>query len=86
MSYRIVGGHFGRRVTPSESAWTAVYGELGTGPRPRSPTASFHRFLRAHHVDTIVVAPGTRHRVRHLVASLRLRPLRVDDVLVYRLH
>jgi hypothetical protein len=82
--YRLVGGHFGRRVTPAERSWSDVYLALGPGPSSGAVRARFARFLTAHHVSEIVVAPHTTFRVRRLVSSLGIRPVRADDVLVYR--
>jgi hypothetical protein len=82
--YRLIGGHFGRRVTPAERSWSDVYQALGPGPSSAAIRTRFARFLTAHHVSEIVVAPHTTFRVRRLVSSLGIRPVHADDVLVYR--
>ncbi|HSL65587.1 MAG TPA: hypothetical protein VK874_13110 [Gaiellaceae bacterium] len=81
--FRMVGGHFGLRVTPSEDRWRDVYEGLGLGtvaaPRLR-------RFLATHDVDVVVVTPGTRGRARRMVeAAVGAPPVRTLDALVYRL-
>jgi hypothetical protein len=42
------------------------------------------RFLVAHHVTAIVVAPGTPARQRRLVESLGLPAVHAVDAVVYR--
>jgi hypothetical protein len=80
--FRIVGGHFGLRVTPPEEEWRDVYEQLGTGSVPPDRLRSF---LLAHDVDVVVVAPGTRGRARRAVeAAMGSPPEHVLDVLVYR--
>jgi hypothetical protein len=81
--FRLVGGHFGLRVTPSEEEWRDVYDRLGTGSiSPRRLRA----FLEAHDVDVVIVAAGTHTRVRRAVAAaVGAPPERVRDVLVYRI-
>jgi hypothetical protein len=81
--FRLVGGHFALRATPSEEEWRDVYEALGTGGlRP----ARLREFLAAHEVDAVVVAPETPARVRRLVAAaVDTPPVRVLDTLVYRL-
>jgi len=84
--YRLVGGHFGRKVTPSEARWKAIYRALGPGPSPAELTPLFRRFLAAHRVAAIVVASGTKPRVGRLVDSLGIKPVHASDVLVYSLR
>lgn len=83
MGFRLVGGHLGRKVIRSERRWASVYDGLAGGNVPRD---TFRRFLAAHRISAIVVAPGTRPRARRLVASLNVRPTSAADVLVYRLR
>jgi hypothetical protein len=85
MDFRLVDGHMGRRVIPAEERWRSVYDALGPGPVPPRVAPLFRRFLRAHHVGAIVVAQGTKLRLRRLVETLRLVPTHAADVLVYRL-
>jgi hypothetical protein len=84
MRFRLVGGHLGRRVIPAEERWRAVYDALGPGPTVDEST--FRRFLNAHDVDAIVVAPGTRPRPRRLIEALGIRPVHAADAVVYRIH
>lgn len=81
-SFRIVGGHFGLRVTPAEETWRDVYEGLGTG---RLSPQRLRVFLSAHDVDVVVVAPGTRGGVRRVVeAAVGSPPSHSLDTLVYR--
>jgi hypothetical protein len=63
---RLVGGHFGLRVTPKERPWRDVYENLGSG---RIDPGRLRSFLAAHEVDVVVVGPGTRRGARRLVAA-----------------
>ncbi|MCZ7589667.1 MAG: hypothetical protein M5U27_12610 [Gaiella sp.] len=82
-SFRLVGGHFGLRVTPAEERWRDVYEALGTG---RVSPERLRSFFAAHDVDAVVVAPGTRAAVhRTIAAAVGSRPAHPLDVLVYRL-
>ncbi|HEX6724102.1 MAG TPA: hypothetical protein VF073_02555 [Gaiella sp.] len=83
-SFRLVGGHFGLRVTPTEERWRDVYEALGTG---RVSPKRLRSFLTAHNVDIVVVAPGTSARARRAIdAAAGLQPAHSLDALVYRLH
>jgi hypothetical protein len=82
--YRLVGGHFGRTVTPAERQWADVYRAFGSGPMLKNGPKRLRAFLSAHHVAVIVVAAGTKFRARELIASLELKPIHAGDVLVYR--
>ncbi len=84
-SYRLVGGHLGRKVTPAEERWSAVYLAFGTGPPIAKLESRFRSFLKAHNVSAVVVAPHTNFRARRLITGLGVAPIRVGDVLVYRL-
>ncbi|MGH3102811.1 MAG: hypothetical protein ACRDN6_01780, partial [Gaiellaceae bacterium] len=82
--FRIVGGHFGLRVTPAEEEWRDVYESLGTG---RVPPSRLRSFLDAHDVDVVVVAPGTRGRARRAVeAAVDSPPAHALDALVYSIR
>jgi hypothetical protein len=85
MAFRLVGGHFGRRVIPAETRWKAVYDALGPGPQAAHIEPVFRQFLKEHRVRAIVVAPGTKLRQRRLVGQLGIRPVHAADVLVYPL-
>jgi hypothetical protein len=83
-SFRLVGGHFGLRVTPAEREWRDVYQELGSG---RLRPQRLRSFLAAHDIDVVVVAPGTRGRVRRTVeAAVGAEPVHALDALVYRVR
>jgi hypothetical protein len=84
MRFRLVGGHLGRRVIRAEEHWRAVYDALGPGPAVAEST--FRRFLAAHGVDAIVVAPGTRPSALRLVRKLGIPPVRAADALVYQIR
>lgn len=82
--FRIIGGHFALRVTPSEERWRDVYEGLGAGG---IPPHRLRAFLKAHDVDVVVVAPGTRGRVRRVVeAAVGSPPIHARDVLVYQVR
>jgi hypothetical protein len=83
--YRLAGGHFGRSATPEERRWEDVYRTLGRGPATPATARKLRRFLAAHDIHTIVVAPGTRPQPRRLVELLGVEPVQIEDALVYRL-
>ena len=83
--FRLVGGHTGRRVIAADERWRGVYDALGPGPVRTDTLPALGKFLRAHHVGSIVVAPGTRQPLRQLLTRLNVPPLKITDVLVYRL-
>jgi hypothetical protein len=85
MAFRLVGGHLGRKVTPAEKRWSSIYAALGSGPVSPRIATRFRQFLVAHDVGAIIVAPGTKARVRRLIETLGVEPARAADVLVYRL-
>jgi hypothetical protein len=79
--FRLVGGHFALRVTPEEEEWRDVYESLGIGAVEPS---RLRAFLAAHDVDVVLVAPGTRGRVRRAVgAAVGEAPLHVADAQVF---
>ena len=79
--FRLVGGHFALRVTPPEEEWRDVYESLGIGAVEPS---RLRAFLAAHDVDVVVVAPGTRGRVRRAVeAAVGAPPVHVADAQVF---
>jgi hypothetical protein len=81
--FRLIGGHFGLRVTPPEREWADVYRALGTGlVQPRRLCS----FLAAHGVDAVIVTHRTRRRMRESVgAAVGAEPDRVFDADVYDL-
>jgi hypothetical protein len=80
--FRMIGGHFGLRVTPAERDWRDVYERLGTGTLSAQRLRSF---LAAHDVDVVLVASTTRTRARQVVERAVGTPGdRVHDVVVYR--
>jgi hypothetical protein len=82
MRYRLVGGHMGRKVIPSEQPWRDVYDAFAGEAIP--PVARLRAFVHAHRVAVIVLAPGTTPHARRLVGLLGLRPKSVADAVVYR--
>jgi hypothetical protein len=84
-AYRLVGGHLGRVVTPREERWRDVYLALGKGPSPSGIEPRFRCFLKAHGVGAIVVAPGTKARVQHLVDALDVSSTHLAGVEIYPL-
>jgi hypothetical protein len=82
--FRVVGGHFGLRVTPEERSWRDVYAGLGSGRvRPRRLRA----FLAAHGVTRIVVTAGTRRGARRLArAAAGVAGHTYGDAVVYTLE
>jgi hypothetical protein len=84
--FRMLGGHVGQSIIPSECRWFGDYESLGGGTPPGG-AAGFRRFLLAHHVDVIVEGPRTSGRVEELIrASVPDAPrVRVAGVMVLRL-
>jgi hypothetical protein len=85
--FSTVGGHIGQTVIPAECAWVGDYEAL-SGGTPPGGAAAFRRFLLAHHLNVIVMAPGTGTWSKKLIASSLpdVRPVRVADAKVYRLR
>ena len=85
MRYRMAGGYLGNRP-PEEARWNGFIRTLISGRRvPPGADRKLQRFLKAHKVTVIVVAPGTKPALRRLVESLPGEATREADVLVYRL-
>jgi hypothetical protein len=85
--FSTVGGHIGQTVIPAECRWVGDYEALSGGTPPGGADA-FRRFLLDHHVNVIVMGPGTGTWSKKLIAySLPdVRPVRVADAKVYRLR
>jgi hypothetical protein len=84
LRFHMVGGYLGPRTTPSERRWYDLYHGFAGGPLSTDAPARFRRFLTAHHVRWVVVAKGARPKVRRLVATLRMTPVRDGNALLYR--
>jgi hypothetical protein len=84
MRYRMIGGYLGSRP-PSEARWSGVYRALITSEVPPHAGGIFRRFLADHNANVVVIAPGTRPSVRHLVETLPVRPVHDAGVTLYRL-
>lgn len=87
MSFRLVGGHLGEGIPPEERRWRPVYRALaGSEPLPNGKE-TFRRFLEAHDVRAVIVAPpgAKRHSARLLIATLP-PPISVRDSHVYLLR
>jgi hypothetical protein len=84
--FRLVGGHVGQAIIPSECRWKGDYESLGGGTPPGGP-AGFRRFLLAHHVNVVVEGPGTSRQARQLIRSSLpdVPQVRVADATVLRL-
>jgi hypothetical protein len=84
--FRMIGGHVGEAIIPSECRWAGDYESLAGGTPPGGP-AGFRRFLLAHHVNVVVEGPGTSRQVRQLIRSSLpdVPALRVADATVLRL-
>jgi hypothetical protein len=85
-SYRLIGGHLGRKVTPSEEQWASVYLAMASGSLTGGVEARFQRFLKAHRVSLVLVAPNTKRHSLRLINGIGIAPTRATDVDVYRLH
>lgn len=84
MRFRIVGGHLGEGIPQEERRWRPVYRALvGSEPLPDA-RATFRRFLEAHDVRAVIVAPpgAKRHSARLLLATLP-PPIHARDSHVY---
>jgi hypothetical protein len=84
--FRMIGGHIGQAIIPSECKWAADWESLAGGTPPRG-AAGVRQFLLAHHVDVIVEAPATTSWPRRLIAAALpdVHPVRILGTTVYRL-
>jgi hypothetical protein len=85
--FRMIGGHIGQTIIPSECIWAGAWASLGGG-KPPGGAAGFRLFLLRHHVSVIVEAPATTSWPRRLIAASLpdVRPVRIDGTTVYRLR
>ena len=85
--FRMIGGHLGQAIIPSECRWARDWASLAGGAPPGG-AAGFRRFLLVHGVTVIVEAPATTTWPRQLIpASLPdVRPVRILGTTVYRLR
>ncbi len=84
--FRMIGGHIGQAIIPSECKWAGDWESLAGGTPPGG-AAGFRRFLLSHHVNVIVEAPSTTTWPRQLVAAALpdARRVRIHGTTVYRL-
>jgi hypothetical protein len=84
--FRMIGGHIGQTIIPSECKWAGDWESLGGG-EPPGGAAGFRQFLLAHHVNVVVEAPATTAWPRRLIAASLpdVRPVSILGTVVYRL-
>jgi hypothetical protein len=84
--FKMIGGHIGQAIIPSECKWAGDWESLAGGDPPGG-AKGFRRFLLKHHVTVIVQAPATTPWPRQLVAAALpdVRPVRIRGTVVYRL-
>jgi len=85
--FRMIGGHIGQAIIPSECKWAGDWESLAGGAPPGG-AAGFRRFLLAHHVNVIVEAPATTSWPRQLIAASLpdVRRLQIHGTTVYQLR
>lgn len=85
--FRMIGGHIGQAIIPSECKWAGDWESLAGGDPPGG-AAGFRRFLIAHRVDVIIEAPATTRWPRKLIAASLpdVRPVKIYGTTVYRLR
>jgi hypothetical protein len=85
--FRMIGGHIGQAVIPSECKWAGDWESLAGGAPPGG-AAGFRRFLLKHHVNVIVEAPATTSWPRQLIAASLpdVRGVKIHGTTVYRLR
>jgi hypothetical protein len=66
--FRMIGGHIGQAIIPSECKWALDWESIAGGAPPNG-AAGFRQFLLAHNVDVIVEAPATTAWERNLIAA-----------------
>jgi hypothetical protein len=86
LRFQMVGGYLGPRKTPEAARWYELYHGFAGGPLPHDAGRRLRRFLTAHDVRWIVVAPGSKPKVRRLVSALGLPAIRSGDTLLYRVQ
>ncbi len=84
--YKMIGGHIGQTIIPSECKWAGAWESLAGG-EPPGGAQGFRQFLIAHHTTVIVLAPATTKWPRKLIAAALpdVRPVQVLGTVVYRL-
>jgi hypothetical protein len=85
--FRMIGGHTGQALLPSECRWAGDWESLGGG-EPPGGAAGFRKFLLAHHVNEVIEAPATTTWPRRLIAASLpdVQPVDVRGTKVYRLR
>ncbi len=85
--YRMIGGHIGQAIIPSECKWAGDWASIGGGTPPGG-AAGFRQFLLAHSVSVIIEAPAATTWERKLIAASLpdVRPVRLNGTAVYRLR
>jgi hypothetical protein len=85
--FRMIGGHIGQAIIPSECKWAEDWESLAGG-EPPGGAAGFRRFLLAHHVNVVVEAPATTAWPKRLIAASLpdVQPDRTLGTSVYRLR
>jgi hypothetical protein len=85
--FRMIGGHTGQTILPSECRWAGDWESLGGG-EPPGGAAGFRKFLLAHHVNVVIEAPATTTWPRRLIAASLpdVHPLNLLGTNVYRLR
>jgi hypothetical protein len=82
MYFRMAGGYM--NPPPPESWCWPILHSLYSGNRPSDFDERLRMFLEAHGVKAIVVAGQDRRYWRAILSGLRVVPIEVDDVSVYR--
>jgi hypothetical protein len=85
--FRMIGGHIGQAIIPSECRWAGAWESLAGG-EPPGGAGGFRRFLLAHRVGVIVEAPATTAWPKRLIAASLpdIQPVRMLGTTVYRLR
>ena len=84
--FKMIGGHIGQAIIPSECKWAGAWESLAGG-EPPGGAQGFRQFLLAHHTTLIVMAPATTTWPRNLIAASLpdVRPVNILGTAVYRL-
>jgi hypothetical protein len=84
MRFRLVGGHLGEGIPKEERRWRPIYRALAGSEPLENPGPQFRRFLDAHGVRAVIVAPpGPKRYSARLLVSTLPKPIRVRDAQVY---
>jgi len=85
--YRMVGGHVGYHIIPSELRWEGVYRSFTGHHRHTAGPGMVRAFLHAHNVHLIIQGPETPPKIVRLIAAAAgSAPVAVDDALLYRVR